>query len=205
MWVRNEEGAPTGILVIYGETTRAVVGERRTKTLIELAERSTPPLDALDACRFAASVFERNPYDIPFASIYLYDETRQKAILRAVSGVETGMGVSSPSIMNPQRGSLSLLAEAAFTGKRQILKVEGHLGLLATGAWRIPPKEIAILPLPDRNPATPLGFIMAGINPHRPFDADYAVFSRSARRTPGWLDSICAAHPGKRVTYSGSR
>ena len=118
----TELGADTvGVLAVVQETTRSVIDKRRLKTLNELTERSGVLLDVTHACRYAVSVFERNPYDLPFASIYLYDDKRRDAIFRASSGVEPGTAVSPP-VISHTANILSPIAEASLLGNRQLLE-----------------------------------------------------------------------------------
>jgi hypothetical protein len=173
--IADSSGVISGVLVVFSETTHAVIGNRRFKTLSQLGERHNLLLDAVDVCRFAASVFEKNPLDIPFASIYLYESAGGRAMLHATAGVEFGTSVSIP-YSGSDGDTLSQIADGARSGKRQLLKVDDHLGPLPKGPCEIPPREIAVLPLCAPSSASPLGFVIVGINPHRPFDQDYREF-----------------------------
>src|ERR1700722_6317313 len=61
------------------ETTAKVVGERRIATLRDLGARSPEQRTAEVACRDAADVLRGNPFDIPFAEIYLLDDEGKSA------------------------------------------------------------------------------------------------------------------------------
>ena len=171
--VPESDGTVAGVLAVIADTTKAVISQRRLRTLNALGGKATSR-DASEACRVAAAVLDGNRHDIPFAAIYLFDATRKNPVLEATSGVESGAAGSGP--MNLEGIPLSDVVSAALAGRRQLLKLDDRLGPLPSGAWETPPLEIAVVPVPDRTQPSPMGFIVAGVNPHRRFDQDYRGF-----------------------------
>ena len=68
--ILDESGRPSGIFNACTESTARVLGQRRMKTLRELAVEART---ASEAARRCAEILGRNPRDIPFALIYLRD------------------------------------------------------------------------------------------------------------------------------------
>jgi len=87
--IRDESGGVGGVFTPVFETTGQVVGERRLRTLRDLAARSRP--ESLEAAaRAAAEALAENPYDIPFAMIYRIDHEADAARLIGAAGIEPG-------------------------------------------------------------------------------------------------------------------
>jgi hypothetical protein len=68
--IRDETGGVGGIHVTVTETTGRVLGERRLRTLRDLAARAGPVKREQDAWREAARALEGNVLDVPFALLY---------------------------------------------------------------------------------------------------------------------------------------
>jgi hypothetical protein len=88
--IRYDSGAAEGIFCACYETTGRVIGERRLKTLRDLARTVMEAKTAEEACEVAARTLASNPHDVPFALIYLVDEDTQHAQLVATTGLEFG-------------------------------------------------------------------------------------------------------------------
>src|SRR5262249_1895994 len=76
-------GGIGGVLMVTTETTERVIRERRLKTLGELSARSLEAKTVEEACRIAADTLRLNPYDFPFALIYLCEPGRREGHLLA--------------------------------------------------------------------------------------------------------------------------
>jgi len=74
--IRDESGGVGGIFTPVQETTGQVVGERRLRTLRDLAEaaRASKAKSEAEICRIAAETLAENPLDLPFAAFYLFSE-----------------------------------------------------------------------------------------------------------------------------------
>jgi len=169
------DGDCSGVLLVANETTRAVLRERRGRVLSEVLSGAANATSPSHACRLAANSLKANPQDVPFASIYLFDRPGQIAHLRATAGVREGLNVS-PMELSLAPGDSSPLAEAANSRTPQVLRVANGFGPLPLGVWSAPAREIVVLPLSDPSQAEILGFMIAGVNPHRALDQDYTDF-----------------------------
>jgi len=79
-----------GVLATVHEITAKVVGERRVVALRDVGARATDAKTAEEACEVAAEALARHPKDVPFALLYLVDESRKRARLAATCGVVMG-------------------------------------------------------------------------------------------------------------------
>lgn len=169
------DGDCKGVLLVGHEATRSVLRERRGRVLAEVFAGAANATSPSHACRLAASNLRANPQDVPFASLYLFDRPGQVAHLRATAGVREGLNVS-PLELSLAPGDSSPLAEAANSRTPQVLRVAHGFGPLPLGVWSVPAHEIVVMPLSDPSQAEILGFMIAGVNPHRTLDQDYTDF-----------------------------
>src|SRR6185437_12535382 len=85
-----ESGGVGGVFTPVIETTEKVIGERRLRTLKDLAARRAPLGGAAAACRLAAETLAENSHDIPFALLYLIEDGRSTARLIGTAGIAAG-------------------------------------------------------------------------------------------------------------------
>jgi len=76
--IRDESGGVGGIFTAVTETTQRVLGDRRLRTLRELASATLETRTAEAVCAAAMSTLSRNPDDLPFLALYLRDGERTR-------------------------------------------------------------------------------------------------------------------------------
>ncbi|HEU4582296.1 MAG TPA: hypothetical protein VFS67_28765 [Polyangiaceae bacterium] len=64
-----------GVLATVTEISDSAYAERQLRTLRELAARSAAEASSEEACRASALTLASNPWDVPFALFYLFDES----------------------------------------------------------------------------------------------------------------------------------
>ena len=69
--IRDESGAVAGVFSVVSETTLQVIGERRLKTLRDLAARTSGVAGERTVCDAALEVLRQNPHDFRFAELHL--------------------------------------------------------------------------------------------------------------------------------------
>src|SRR5688572_27016009 len=84
--IRDDAGKVPGIFCACYESTGQVIGERRLQTLRDLGRTVMELRSAEEACEAAARTLDGNPYDVPFALLYLLDDNAQNARLIASTG-----------------------------------------------------------------------------------------------------------------------
>ena len=113
--------------------------------------------------------------DVPFGLIYLVDHDMGDARLAAIHGLEP----DAPA--TPSRLALDDL-QAPWSLVRARLQAEIVSAL--TGAtsdlplihWQQPPDKALVAPITISEGGGPVGYFVAGLNPHRAFDANYRGF-----------------------------
>src|SRR5262245_35355616 len=87
--IPEETGSVAGLFCMPSETTARVVSDRRLRTLSDLSMAAAAETRSVeDACRTATEILSGNQHDIPFALVYLLDQSGKRARLMGISGLE---------------------------------------------------------------------------------------------------------------------
>ena len=178
--VRDDDGKIKGTLVVCTETTAQVIGERQLRTQRELATQAVGVKTVEQACEISARTLAHNSDDIPFALLYLLDDTQTSARLAGISGLEAG-ALASPQEIEISSDSeicnLWSLRDAIATGESQFIEqLQLKFGELPGGARSHSPNTAFVVPLIAPGQSQIKGFLIAGISPIRPFDDNYKGF-----------------------------
>src|SRR5881628_1760233 len=96
--IRDEHCRPGGVLVTCIETTERVLGERRLRTLHELAANASRSETVAGACEMIANTLARNPNDLPFTLLYFIAKATRRASLCARTHIAAGTAASPNAI-----------------------------------------------------------------------------------------------------------
>src|SRR3954465_12411953 len=168
--VPNDQGGTGGILCANTDDTRRIVGERQLALLRELAAGTADARTFDEACTRGARALETNPYDLPFALIYLIDPDRRRAVLAGTSGI----GRDHPAV--PATADLdgdNPWPFAAVDRTHETLLIDlpqASFGKLPSGAWGRPPGQAVAVPIAPSGQTGQAGILIAGLNPFRLFD-----------------------------------
>ncbi|WP_428338467.1 SpoIIE family protein phosphatase [Mycobacterium sp.] len=170
--LRDEDSVVVGMLCVVSEDTERVIAERRMATLRELGSDPSVVRTEREMLNFAATQLSRNPYDLPFTLIYLFDDDGN-ARLAGASGIAVGHPGAPPVL---QSGGPSIWpATKAIQGESELIEL-GHLAVdLPVGAWQRPPVQALVVPILQQA-GPPLGLFVTGLNRHRRFDDGYRGF-----------------------------
>ncbi|MFD5827223.1 SpoIIE family protein phosphatase [Lentzea sp. NPDC060358] len=168
--LRDESGAVAGLLCVVSEETDRVVGDRRMATLRDLGSDPTMVREEQEVLAFACAQLQRNQRDLPFTLAYVFEDGHAR--LAEASGITHGHP-AAPEVVSPGDAS-PWPVEAARRGESVLVDL-GEVPGLPTGAWDRPPLNAFVTPL-QRPGGTPYGFLVAGLNRHRPFDDGYRGF-----------------------------
>ena len=174
--IRDESGGVGGMFCACTETTIKVLGERRLRTLGDLAADTAEARTVPEACLLAARVLEDNAADLPFALVYLFEDGGRRARLAAAAGVGEGQPVS-PAVI--EVGGLGEPWPLGRVGEGAAERVDGLASRFASvpvRPWPEPPGSALVLPITDRGLERPIGALVVGISPRRALDADYRGF-----------------------------
>ena len=169
--IRGDKDEIDGIFCACYETTGRVVGERRLQTLRDLGRIEVKSSE--EACQIALNTLAANPYDVPFALVYLLDEDAREAHLVCASGIDQ-VSTAAPPVITVDDSETWPLFE---TGPAKVVSdVEERFGSLPGGPWPESCNSALILPIGASGHAKPSGFLVAGLSPRRIFDAEYRSF-----------------------------
>jgi PAS domain S-box-containing protein len=176
--VPNDEGGSGGVFCACAETTERVIGERRLAALRQLASATASAKSIAQTCELAANVLHEYDRDVSFAFFYLIDESRTQARLCAQTGIACGPPVV-PEIIN-LRDSAQLRAQfwpfrEALAGRNSKLENLSRRERLPGGPWPEATDTAMLLPLKG-SLEQPIGFVVLGASPRRPFDDNYEGF-----------------------------
>jgi signal transduction histidine kinase/CheY-like chemotaxis protein len=173
--IADDDRSIGGVFCAVTETTSRVIGERRLRTLRDLAAASVRARTTEEACRLLAEVMAQNHADLPFALLYLVDERASTATLVAKTAEWLDAETAPPTV--------DLRAASDRWGLDQLWR-SGEAVELHDLRWPVPPGLAAertpttALVLPVRQPGSgvPAGMLVAGVSPLRELDDKYLSF-----------------------------
>ncbi|RKH46862.1 ATP-binding protein [Corallococcus sicarius] len=175
--IRDESGGVAGVLVTLTETTGRVIGERRLRTLRDLATRVGAVKREEDAWREAALALQANDFDVPFALLYRQGDADEGPELVATAG--WGMDAAAPAALFNMDTTAPVwpFAQALGSqGPRFVPDVHARFGELPGGRWPEPPRAAWVFPITRVGAERPYGFLVAGVSARRAPDDDYRGF-----------------------------
>ena len=176
--VRDADGKVVGVITPVAETTNEVISRRRLFTLRELASRSIDAKNETEAWEFAAKALGANPYDIPFALLYRFDQEVASAEAIASVGIAQGNSFLLDFVDLKSEARIAQLIRQVV-GQSDAVEFGDldKLGIhLPGGFWCENPTELILLPISQTGQGTGLGVLVAGVNRHKKLDEDYRGF-----------------------------
>lgn len=175
--IRDEDGGVGGVLVTCVETTERILGERRLRTLRELASETGHARTPEDVCSIAADVLARNPRDLPFALLYRVDEERTTAVLAGAAGLRAGDAVAPREIERDSAGDSPWPIFDVLERQEPVLVHDLAERLRQYPAASPSVADAAlVMPLGSPGGGRPFGVFIAALNPMRPLDEPYRGF-----------------------------
>jgi PAS domain S-box-containing protein len=176
--IRGEGGIVEGMFCACQETTEKVVGERRLKTLRELAAQAALGKSPEAAVEMAMKTLSGNPADVPFALFYLLGEDGRTAFRTGIAGFGTD---ERDRLSCPETEAEDLdgwpLGRVLHEGVAQVIdKLPARLNPLSSGPWKQPATRAILLPIQFAAHEKPSGILISGVSPVRPLDEGYRTF-----------------------------
>jgi signal transduction histidine kinase/DNA-binding response OmpR family regulator len=176
--IRSEGGHIGGLFHPVIEMTAKVLGERRSRTLRDLAVLAGKSKSIEDAITLSIETLGPYQLDLPFVLIYLLDRTHQQARLVGATGLPA-QSAASPLVVElqgPGESSWPLAGVALSGSALQVDDVQQRFGAICCTAY--PETVQAALLLPVTPPGTdgPVAVIVAGISPRLLLDERYRGF-----------------------------
>ncbi|BAZ22923.1 multi-sensor hybrid histidine kinase [Kalymmatonema gypsitolerans NIES-4073] len=176
--IRDESGGVGGVFCAVIETTERIIGERRLRTLRELASNTAQAKTVKEACHIATQTLSHNPDCIPFALLYLVEADGKQARLVETTGIEPGTLERQELIDLTQETDCWHLARVKRTGQAEVVDdFTTWFGALFGATGKEPPNAALVMPIAQSGHKQQLaGFLVVGISPRRAFDDDYRGF-----------------------------
>jgi PAS domain S-box-containing protein len=178
-----DESAPTGIggvLATVHEITEKVVGERRITALRDLGTRSAESKSVEESCGVAVAALANYRKDVPFAAVYLFEDSFRRARLTCATDMDEAESVASPVI--------DIGITAAFDRPWPILdllrsqkmcvvqNLADRFSKLSSCPWSDRPHTAAVVPIKSNKAHQLAGFLIAAVSPRLRLDDQYRSF-----------------------------
>ncbi|QHG18881.1 ATP-binding protein [Nostoc sp. ATCC 53789] len=174
--VPNDQGDTGGIICANTDDTQRIIGERQLALLRELAARTADARTFDQACTLSANCLESNPYDLPFAMIYLVDPEQQQVFLAGTCRIGQNH-VAAPEIVDLDSDCVWPFAEVIETHQAKLISaLEVSFSSLPCGVWERSPHQAIAVPIAASGKTGKAGILIAGLNPFRLFDDNYRRF-----------------------------
>ncbi len=174
--VPNDQGDTGGIICANIEDTQRIIGERQLALLRELAARTADARTFDEACTLSASCLESNPYDLPFAMIYLVEPDQQQVFLAGTCRIAQNH-VAVPETVALDSDCVWPFAEVIKTHQAKLISDLGtSFSSLPCGVWQRSPHQAIAVPIAPSGQTGKAGILIAGLNPFRLFDDNYRGF-----------------------------
>ncbi|MEH2352251.1 ATP-binding protein [Nostoc sp.] len=174
--VPNDQGDTGGIICANTEDTQRIISERQLALLRELAARTADARTFDEACTLSVSCLESNPYDLPFAMIYLVDPDKQQVFLAGTCRIGQNH-VAVPETVALDADGVWPFAEVIGTHQAKLISgLEMSFSSLPCGVWQRSPHQAIAVPIAASGQTGKAGILIAGLNPFRLFDDNYKGF-----------------------------
>ena len=176
--IRNEDGHIGGLFHPVIEMTAKVLGERRTRTLRDLATLGGKAKSIEEAIILSTQTLASHPLDLPFAMIYVLDETHQHARMVAAMGL-AATSEACPAVVDLRAPGESSwpLAEVALSGAMvQVDDLQKRFGAVYCIAYPEAVQSALLLPLTPPGMDRPVAVLVIGVSPRLKLDEMYRGF-----------------------------
>ncbi|MGY1770020.1 SpoIIE family protein phosphatase [Blastococcus sp. SYSU D00813] len=172
----DDAGRTAGMLCVVTETTERVIGDRRMATLRDLSAALASTRTRREVLDAVGEQLVRNPADLPFSAVYLYDDD-DTARLAVAAGIDTDGGIL-PAVLTPGDSRRAVQSPLRVGRPVHVEGLRARFPDLPSGAWEQAPDRAVVLPLTasGQGPEDLAGFLVVGLNPHRPHDEAYSGF-----------------------------
>jgi PAS domain S-box-containing protein len=171
--VRVETGGYGGVFTAVIETTEKVIGERRLRTLRELAARTVDAKSEQDTWQIAGGTLSENPHDVPFA--ILCEVTGEGFRVAATAGI-SGNHALIEELCQPESELFQKAMQVVRSGQRAELEdLSAVARSLPLAPWGAPPNAGLLLPIAALGQGSS-GILLAAVSPAKALDEGYYTF-----------------------------
>lgn len=170
--IQVEGGAIGGIFTAVIETTDKVIGERRLRTLRDLAASAVTATSEEEGWLNAAAALTENRKDIPFAILCKVRENRLHVV--GTSGITPTHSVCQ-ELSRPDSELEGKALRAARFGETVEVDLSSWAPELPCGPWESPAKAAVLLPITTLGQGCS-GVLVAAVSPAKALDESYRTF-----------------------------
>ena len=172
----DDAGTTRGMLCVVAEVTEKVIGERQLATLRDLGARLSAASTRTEVMSALQTSLSAGPRDLPFALAYLADRNKQTFKLAAVHGLDRN-APTADSIIALQEAAGKSPMDKARDGDAVVVDVNpAAVREMPLPYWQKPPTKAVISAITSAEGGSPVGYFVAGLNPHRALDGGYRGF-----------------------------
>ncbi len=173
--VHDDNGRIAGMFCVVTEDTTRVIGERRLGLLREFGARLASSQTTEDVWAAVEGSLAGDARDLPFVLTYAIGERQSRATLAASCNMPPGHPAAQRALpVDDAVWPIRRFVEGTTTTPTVVDLLDDLPW--PSGPWRKPPVRAIVVPIPQPAKTRPAGVFIAGLNPFRPFDADYESF-----------------------------
>ena len=176
--IRDETGRLAGLFHPVIETTAKMLGERRTRTLRDLASGVSNAKTVEEAFALSTETLSKHALDLPFLLIYKLDEAGRQARLVGATGLAPGT-TGAPEIgrLDATDGAAWPLDEVFRSGKAVLVEdVADRFGEFSVGPFPESISSVMLLPIMTPGAEHPAAVVVAGVSPRLKLNEMYLGF-----------------------------
>jgi len=172
----GDDGRVMGMFCVVTEETERIIGERRLRSLRNLASELGTAITEADLLKRIESSLGHSKADLPFTLTYLF-QGEGGPRLACSTGLEPGHPAAPPELSADLDDPIWPFA--TLLSNKEVVTVEmvdQQFGGWPSGPWDRPSDRAVLVSLQKSGQDVAAGFFVAGLNPYRRFDAEYSGF-----------------------------
>src|SRR6185312_1749165 len=194
----DDEGKIGGLFCAVTEETDLVISERRMGLLRKLASATAGARTIELVCDGASECLHEANNDFPFLLLYMHEPNSRTLHLTCSVGIDPSHA-AAPATIELGANEPWPAADVLSKGSPVLVEhLESRFSDLPTGAWSTPPHSALLVPLSQQGQPEQAGVLIAGINPHRRMDEEFAGFV-------GLIAGQITAGLGNAIAYNAER
>ncbi len=176
--VPDDQGGTGGIICANSDGTERVLAERQLTLLRELGASTAEARTRDEVCRVAMQSLRTNPHDVTFALLYLGDRGAGELALAGSEGIAADHAMAPGTLRcdAPDSPAAWPAYDALQQGRVVVVDSPAEGERLPGGAWSVPPKQVAIVPVSPSGETSQHGVLVLGLNPYRLVGDRYRSF-----------------------------
>jgi signal transduction histidine kinase len=175
--IRDETGSVGGLFHPVTETTAKMLGERRTRTLRDLAARAGKARTSEEAVTLAAQTLSECGLDVPFALFYLVDSEGTNVRLIAQSGeLPETIALRAIELQGKGRSDWPLFDVVRTNQVVAVHDLTMRFGHFSCAPYPEQPTSALALPITPPGCDRPIAILIVGVSARLPLDEAYRAF-----------------------------